>query len=150
MYCQSSHLSLLLFLISQGLEDVFSLVLLRQTCSPWVLKGRFSKLQVCFIHSFSYPVMMFGKLCSWHTTPWLRELMFLSKHLYLPLDHIYLYLIFETSPKGLMGIAPELWGFMCAYRPSNPFDIPKIIIHIGQLMALQANMGKDRAHLYVL
>lgn len=26
----------------------------------------------------------------------------------LPLDHTYLYLIFDTSPKGLMGIAPEL------------------------------------------
>lgn len=38
---------------------------------------------------------------------------------------------------------------MCAYRPSNPFDIPKIT-HIGQLLSLQTNMGKDRAHLYVL
>lgn len=57
----------------------FSLVLLRQTCSPWVLKGHCSKLRVCFIHFFDYPEMMFVKWCSWNTTPWLREQMFLSK-----------------------------------------------------------------------
>lgn len=57
----------------------FSLVLLRQTCSPWVLKGRCSKLWVCFICFFNYPEMMFAKVRSWNTTSWLRGLMFLSK-----------------------------------------------------------------------
>lgn len=57
----------------------FSVVLLRQTCSPWVVKGHCSKLWVCFLHFFNYPEIMFGKPYSWNTTPWLKELMFLSK-----------------------------------------------------------------------
>lgn len=65
---------------------------------------------------------MFGKPCSWNTTPWLRELMFLSKPpIHTSGSYLSLYMIFDTFPKGLMGIAPELPSLHVCLETLQPF-----------------------------